>query len=337
MARYSTGWDATGDGRTGGAAPQDPNGTIGADPQNAGRVRGTRPAYGGYTSTVKVGPDGKLYNDANASGLQDTIGADRGLAAAAAARNAYQIDYSGANDARAQAYGAREREADAAGLLGGAARGEAPSMTTGIGQSMTDAQLQGQLSASAGAKPHGIAAAAYGAQDTARQMGAQNAGGIAGMRAGELGAARGEYMSGLSGMRGQDYASQAMSQQQAIAQAQSEMAQRGRNARQSMGYEGMAFDANQAATNASMETDQADQGFYNSALGIDAAEKNRADMVMGSGVGAVGTGIAAAAAAFNRSGGSTASRGGSPGSPYGGGIDRNDPYANDGIDRNNPY
>ncbi len=330
---YSTGWDSVGDGRSGEANVQDPNGLIGADPQQAGRVRGTRPAYGGYTSTVKVGPDGKLYNDAGASGQNDAINRYRSLGEAAASRAAYKVDYTAANEAQQQAADSRMGQRDAMAGLRTAAEGGAPSMTTGIGRGMIDSQLQGQIGASAGARGMGMAAAAHRGMYGAAMQGAQNAGSIAGMRAGELMDARGAYAGGANTMRGQDYAGMSMSQHQAIAQAQSEMAQRRANAHQRMGYEGLAYGVNQTANNASMAADQADEGLYGNSLAIDAAEKNRAVQQRGATIGAIGAGMSIP----NYGGGGGGGGGGAPSYGGGGGIDRNNPYGDDGIDRNNPY
>lgn len=175
----------------------------------------------------------------------------RGLGEAAANRQAYQVDFGRAQADRANSLQARGQQVDALGLQQQAAAGNAPSRAAIMGNQMAGQSLETTLGAGAGARGLGAAAAQSMAM---RGQGAMQLGGMqqmAGLRSQEMQDARGQYMAGASGIRAGDYANQAMSQQQAEAQAQSENAQRRLNQGAQMGYEQAGLNVEQAQLDAS--------------------------------------------------------------------------------------
>lgn len=178
----------------------------------------------------------------------------RGLGAAAAARQAYQVDFDAAQDDRNQGNAARRGQMVALGMQRNAALGNAPSRAAIMGNQAGGQSLQAALGASAGARPGGFAAAQMAAQGGmgGMQLGAQQQ--AMGMRSGEMNQARGQFGAGASEMRAGDYTAQGMAQQQAEAQAQSEIAQRHLNQQAQMGYEQMGVNTEQAQLDARMRT-----------------------------------------------------------------------------------
>lgn len=299
----------------------------------AGKVRDPL-AYGGYRATVGQEADGSYSYNSNASGQQDAVNRYRGMGEAAANREAYHANYASANQSEKLAQRSRGMETGALSLQRGAALGQAPSETTGVGNMMSSQSLQSALAASAGARAMGghgapsMAAAAAQAQQEMSAQGAHNAAALAGMRGHELGEARGAYAQGAAGIRGQDLSGLQMREQRAILQADSEMSQRQMNQQAQMGYEGLGYDVNRNALNASMTNEEINSGITDHALAMREQERQRADARMGAMFQAGGAGIAQAADYFARNSGE--SDGGGGGSSGGGGdITRKDPYGDE--------
>lgn len=197
--------------------------------------------YGNPTTTI-VGK----------SGDQVEVDRYRGMGEAAANRDAYQVNFDRANQDARSALAARGNQTDAASMLRAAAYGNAPSAAAIQGQQVGGQSLAGALAAGGGAR--GMAAPTMQRAAMMQQQ-QQQLGGLsqfAGMRAGEMDAARGGYLGGVTGMREQDYRGQALFQRQAEAQAQAENFQRDLNQQGQMGYEQMGFDVNAEALNAGL-------------------------------------------------------------------------------------
>lgn len=238
-----------------------------------------------YSDKMWGGTDDEFVNGQRIDG---TSGADldvtryRNMGEAAAGRGAYQINYgqanrslnnangdlSRANSDRVSANQDRQQQIASAALMRDAAYGNAPSKAELLGRSMIDQSLQAQLAGAASARGGPMAQAAAQRQAANGAAAFQQQGGqqLAAMRADEMERARGAWMQGLTGMRGQDYAGadqatrmaqmrSGMAQTQAQmqqAQAQSEMNQRQLNQQAQMHYEDSAFGVRQAALNAGL-------------------------------------------------------------------------------------
>lgn len=208
--------------------------------------------YGGGGVDVRFDADSPGGRQVGKQSDQVELERYRSLAEAAAARQAYQVDFGRAQADRANGLQARGQQVDALGLQQQAAAGNAPSRAALMGNQMAGQSLEATLGAGAGARGLGAAAAQSMAM---RGQGGMQLGGMqqmAGLRSQEMQDARGQYMAGASGIRGGDYASQAMSQQQAEAQAQAENAQRRLNQQGQMGYEQAGLNVQQAELDASL-------------------------------------------------------------------------------------
>lgn len=176
----------------------------------------------------------------------------RSLAEAAAKREAYKVDFSEAQADRTRGQGARAQQAEGLGMQQEAAMGNAPSRAAIMGNQAAGNSLEAAMAASAGARPSSLAAASAAAQQgqAGAQLGAQQQ--AMGGRSQEMNAARSGLVGGATNMRAGDYANMAMSQEQAEAQAKSEIAQRHLNQTAQMGYEQMGLNVEQEALDASM-------------------------------------------------------------------------------------
>ncbi len=176
----------------------------------------------------------------------------RGLGEAAANRQAYNVDFDAAQGDRNNGNAARQGQILALNMQRQAALGNAPSRAEILGGQVGGQSLEGALSASAGARPGGMAAAQMAARGGmgAVQNGASQQ--LTGLRSQELGHALGAYGHGANVIRGGDYQAQAMAQQQAEAQAQAEIAQRHLNQQGQMGYEQMGVNTEQAQLDSKM-------------------------------------------------------------------------------------
>lgn len=205
--------------------------------------------YGGYG-----GSDGYVTNDPFAaihggdttahavhynSGAEDAQQRYQGMGQAAANQAAPGTDYSTANDARGG-------QADALGMMQQAAMGNAPSQAAIMMSRGNDQAMANTMSLAAGARGAGaMAGAQQQAMGVNSNMATQNIGNMGALRAQEMANARGAYMGGATGIRGQD-------QSQAQYDSGLAMQQRQLGAQQQMGYEGMGQGVAQAQLGASM-------------------------------------------------------------------------------------
>ncbi|WP_146648214.1 hypothetical protein [Labilithrix luteola] len=213
-------------------------------------------SFGGYTGTVHDDGQGNV----RVWGQNQEQNRYRQLAEAAAQRQAYQVNFDAANQNLAQAQGSRGAQLEAAGMLGQAAAGNAPSRAAILGNAAAGQGLQAQLEQSAGARG-GLAAAAAQAQ-TARQAQAaqlQAMSQFGGARSGELNDARNAYLQTGTAIRGQDYEAQGLAQKQAEAQAQSENYQRQLNQQAEMTNYQREFSVNQANLDAAIKNRAMDE------------------------------------------------------------------------------
>lgn len=169
----------------------------------------------------------------------------RSLGEAAANRQAVQVNFANAQGDRQMGLSDRAGQQNALALQQQAAMGNAPSRAAIMGNQAGGQSLDAALGASAGARPGGMAAAQMAAQRAqgGMQLGAEQQ--FAGMRSQEMSQARGAYAGGAMGVRAGDYTSMGLSQQQAEAQAQAEIAQRHLNQAGQMGYEQMGINREQ--------------------------------------------------------------------------------------------
>lgn len=298
MPNYAQGWEI--DPITGQTRTQQSTDSHGIHSPGATEgLIGDELSYGGYRGTAKRELGG-LIADPGASGNRDAVRKYQGIAEAAANRGAYKADYRDANLMRGRALEARMGNAQGLGQdgamrgLAAAAAGSAPSATDSLRQGALDSGLQGALSASAGAR--GMAGT-FAARQAYGQMAGQqvsNAASMAGMRADEMAAARDAYIGGGMQQRGQDLRTLGMSDQRAVTQLDSEIAQRQLNQQHALGYEGLAAGVNQATLNQASSMREARAGIYNNALKArtdDAAAQMRNQAgwasVVGTGMGAL--------------------------------------------------
>lgn len=203
-----------------------------------------RVSFGGSTGTV----------DHPAGWNEEAVGGGRGneseryagLGAAAAKRQAYQVDFGKANANEQQGLQARGQQEAGLNGMRQAAMGNAPSQAAILGGQVGGQSLDARMQATAGAKGLGYAAANQ--QAAQQQSGMQQAGmqQYTGMRGSEMLHAQGAFGQGANQMRQGDYVQQNMAQQQAEAQARSEMAQRELNQSAQMDYERMGVRGNLA-------------------------------------------------------------------------------------------
>lgn len=210
--------------------------------------------YGGYDvdTTTTYDPNGNPSTIIRGTNQENETNRYRGLGEAAANRGAYQVDFNRANADALAAMQARAQQEQAAKVLQSAAYGNAPSAAAIQGGQVAGNSLAASLRAGAGMRGPG-APGAYRAmlgQQQAAQLGGMSQ--FAAMRGAEMDAARGAYMGGVTGMRGQDYQGQGLLQRQAEAQAAAENFQRDLNQKAQMGYEQMGFDVNAAEMNAGL-------------------------------------------------------------------------------------
>lgn len=170
----------------------------------------------------------------------------RGIGAAAARRQAYQVDFG--KSAADEAQGLDMRAQQEAGLnnMRQAAMGGAPSQAAILGGQSAGQSLEAQMAAAAngrgGVMTKGGIGLAAAQQQAAQQAQAQQLGAVqqfTGMRGNEMAHAQSAYGGAAGAMRQGDYAQQAMAQQRAEAQARAEQTQRELNQAAQMGYEQM--------------------------------------------------------------------------------------------------
>lgn len=238
-----------------GSGIQDPN-TIGLSPEDA--ARRTTGIYGGDSGYRRNLATGQI--ELGLSSAQREVDRYRYLGGMAEGRQAYQADQTQANQDRYASYLARGEQAQALSMMAARARGQ-----NSIANIMAQQQMQRAAAeqASMAASARGPAALALAQQNAAANT-ANMQGNVAGQAslaaAQERLAAEQAYMAGASGMRGQDFAAQGLSQQQAATQMQSELAQRQLNQQASLGYESLGMDVNRAQLQAGLQNKAIDYG-----------------------------------------------------------------------------
>ncbi len=199
-----------------------------ADPSRIGGGVGVEHLHGNDASTYTEAPDETQRY--------------RSLGEAAAARQAYQVNFDKAKADEAQGLRAHADQSRALGLMSNAAHGNAPSQAAILGGQVAGQSLQAQQAAAANGR--GLAGAAAAQQQAAGQAASVQQAGLgqfAGMRGQEMAHAQGVYGQGAGTMRTGDYAQQGLAQQRAEAQGQSEFTQRQLNQEGQMGYEQMGI------------------------------------------------------------------------------------------------
>lgn len=225
------------------------------------------------------------------SGRQDHVNRYRGLGEAAAARQAYQVDFERAKADQARGLAVRGNQMEAARMLGAAAHGGAPSAANVMGAQVAGQSLEGALAAGAGARGGLAQQAAANRAGMLQQQGVQLGGmnQYAGMRAGEMDQARGAYLGGVTGIRNQDFQSQGLAAQQAEAQAQAENFQRGLNQEGQMAFEQRAFDVNALELERGLRQKQIYAGQFAANAARQQANKDAQMGFVGNVIGGVGT------------------------------------------------
>ena len=215
---------------------------------NTGRINDPR-AFGGTSGAVIAGPDGKPMIDPSQSGRAQAVGRDRGIADAAANREAYKMNFNAGDKDRNASQVTHQNQQKSTRLLADAAHGNAPSGAVMRGQGATDDSFASQLGAQAGAKGGAANQAAANQAGAAGAAGHQLgvAGALGAARSGELTAARGAYSTGANTMRAGDYQQQAVDQSRAHEQLVNEMKQRDLNQKRQLAYEGLGNRTNDDA------------------------------------------------------------------------------------------
>lgn len=196
---------------------------------------------------------GEFQNGAyvpGSSGAERDVARYQSMGAQAAGRAAPQSQFQGANYGMADQ--ARGEQASALQMQRQAAMGNAPSRAELLQGKVTDDAINSQMALAASARggPGAQALAARMAGTNAATMQQAGARDLSALRADEMARARGEYMQGATGIRGQDvqqsqYDASAANQSNQF-NAQAQLASRGQNDAQQMGYEKLGFGVNQA-------------------------------------------------------------------------------------------
>ena len=223
----------------------DPN----ADPRRRGYVGGGEHGINDHLTqdaSPDYSPDGRGYKIVNGyeqagTNAYDTdVARDRTMGAASNNRAAVTLDQGAANQSRAL-------QMNGLGLMGQAARGQAPSRAAALGQSSTENTIRAASAGTAGARGPGASIAAMnGAQIvSANKMGANNAA-IGDMRAAEMAKAQSEYAAGAQHVQGQDVSA-------ATTNAQLEAQQRALNEARQQGFEKRGWDVRKTQSQAADE------------------------------------------------------------------------------------
>ena len=270
---------------------------------DGGRVRDPE-SWGGYGATIGVDANGNPYADVGASGRQGDVDRYRGMAEAAANRGAYQNNYAAANVLSGAGARARGMQGDAMGLYRDAAMG-VNSQAQALGQQMMTQGLQAQQAGAMSTRGGSLAQMAAMRQQQMGQGAFMQRGQaqLDALRAQEMAAGRAGYMGAATTQRSGDYASQALNQEQSLAQMQNELQQRQRNQQAQLGYEGMAQGVNKAALAGGLQGMEIDAGVYTNQKAYDERQKDSDLRTAGAVVGGVGSGLAAASQIRGDSGG----------------------------------
>lgn len=188
-----------------------------------------------YQATPKTDLDKYEYGDSRGANTW------MGQGDVAQGRSAAQINGAPADQMRNYALGSRDASADALSMMGGAARGEAPSVAMQQLQMGRDQALQNSMAMANSVRGGGanLAASQMAAQRQQGEMMGQVNQQAAQLRAGEMATARQQYGQMAAAQRAQDLQAQGLDFQSAQAQAQMEMQQHGLNDQYSMGMYGL--------------------------------------------------------------------------------------------------
>ena len=296
------------------------DGSRNGDQQHGGGAATTGKAfsggsYGGYNGSYVDDGRGGVKFDPTHNGRTDAVDHLEGLAGAAAAQQAYQNDYSRADQFAGLGQQSRGYEADAMGLAGQTARGE-NLQSMKLGQGMLQQGVQAQQAGAASTRGGSLAQAAAMRQQAAGQGAfmAQGNTQLEAQRAAEMANGRDMFQQQAGQIRAGDAQAQGLDQSQAINQMQNELQQRSLGQRGQMGYDSMGQDVNIIAANAALGSHEQDAG-------IDDKSSQRHQGKLDQGQGYVGevssmTGSAAS--------GLSGASGGGGGGGGGGGMD---PYS----------
>lgn len=259
--------------------------------QNDQDIR-NRVSFGGSTGGAQDFANGAMAGGAGREQRAQSLGAAMGQ------RQAYQNDFTQANQSRAG-------QQDAAGLMRSAAYGNQPSQAQLLGRNMIDQSLQAQMAGAASARGGALAQAAAmrGAANQAGAMQQQGMNQLSALRAQEMAQARGEYFGAQTGMRGQDLGQQGMQMQSELAQRQ--MNQQGQLAYEQLGQNAQQF-GDQQAFNALAQQQQGmlarqaqeSQEFMNQQQ-INQHSQDRETGVIGAAIGGAGSLLGGAIDAFS--------------------------------------
>jgi hypothetical protein len=242
------------------------------------------------------------------------------------------IDYGGANQYMGLGNQARGAQSNALSLEQQAAMGNAPSQAAIMMKQGNDQAMANQLSLAAGARgPAAMAMAQQQAAGNTANLQTQNINNTGALRAQEMANARGSYMSGASGMRSQDLASQQQMAQQAQQQAQLGLGYGQLGLQGGLGFSQLGFNVNNAQLGASQNMAQLGNLHWGQQAALDQASLANATNnvwkgigvasdALGGAIGGAGGGPGGGAGAANgSSGGSPGSFGGYPGATSNGG------------------
>ncbi len=181
-----------------------------------------------------------------------------------------------------QADQARGSQADALTRMQDAANGNAPSQAAIMMKQGNDQAMANSLSLAAGARGQAaMAGAQQQAMGTNSAMATNSANNIGALRAQEMAQARGAYMQGATGMRGQDQTqAQYLS---TLAEQQRQLGLQGQ-----LGFEGMGQNTAQAELNARMAKEGASAAFIAAQNANDNANKDRTEKYVGTTLQAAG-------------------------------------------------
>lgn len=257
----------------------------------AGKVQNDS-AWGGYSGYMYQTPDGRWVSDQSKSGRAEDVARYQGMGAAAAQRQAYQLDWTQADQDRAMAQQARGYQGDAADIYRRTAMGE-DTRAQALGRTMLEQSRQQQLGAavSTGGDSLSRAGALHTAQNNQGAFTLQGNQLLAAQKADAEAKAREGWFNEMTAQRQGDQTGQGLADQQSQLQMQSELGQRGLNQDQQLWGEGMAYDTNAQSQKGALESMGVDTTRMNTGLQSDARDFGRNSRYVAAGVSAIGAGF----------------------------------------------
>jgi hypothetical protein len=265
--------------------------------------------WGGNSGTYvnTDGEGGTVSKQQISNPVTSDVNRYRGMGAASAGRQAYQLQFGDADADNAQANDAGKLQGDANDVLAKQADGQ-DNITSNFQQGMlqrgSDNQTAGALSSAGGA----LAQMSALQHANAQRAGYMQRGGaeIAAQRANDMASGRAALAQGTAAARKGDLTGQYLNDQQAQMQASSEASQRALNQSDQMHDEGMAVDTEaqglQANQHAAADAKAREQAQYNKSQ----ADQNRAVGYLNTGVAAVGNAVAPGVGTVAAQGGNAA-------------------------------